>query len=254
MSVPSDETTPSNTPNEPPFSEKQLDDFLEIVKSRRAIRNFQTTPIAETLLNQLLDAARWAPSGYNLQPTHLVVVTDQPLKDELCQACFGQRQIREAGATVVFTGDRRVYPNNLDRVLASEREIGAVNEKYEAFMRKYIKDGFSTGPMGMGWLWKSMEEPFFGGRRPVASAPAVHRRFWLSKQVCLAAMNFMLAATAAGLGTCPMEGFGESQVRQVLKIPSHQTVVLVIPVGYPVEEDLTKSRLPLQEIVHHNGW
>jgi len=37
----------------------------------------------------------------------------------------------------------------------------------------------------------------------------VHRRYWLAKQAGLSAMSFMLAATAAGLATCPMEGFSD---------------------------------------------
>ena len=60
------------------------------------------------LLDELLEAARWAPSGFNLQPTHFVVVTDPAAKAKLCPACMKQRQVLEAGATVVFTGDRRV--------------------------------------------------------------------------------------------------------------------------------------------------
>ena len=44
--------------------------FLELAQTRRAMRRFNTNAIPEGLLEKLLDAARWAPSGYNLQPNN----------------------------------------------------------------------------------------------------------------------------------------------------------------------------------------
>jgi nitroreductase len=89
---------------------------------------------------------------------------------------------------------------------------------------------------------------------PTPELPAIHRRFWLAKQVSLSAMVFMLAATAAGLGTCPMEGFDEARVKKILKIPSYMIVVVVIPVGYSADGELKRSRIPLGSIVHREGW
>jgi nitroreductase len=71
------------------------------------------------LLDELLEATRWAPSGFNLQPTHFVVVTDPAAKARLYPACMKQRQILEAGATVVFTGDRRGVAYQFERILSS---------------------------------------------------------------------------------------------------------------------------------------
>lgn len=48
--------------------------FIDLVKQRRTIRRFQQKPIAPELLGQLIDAARLAPSGSNLQPCEFIVV------------------------------------------------------------------------------------------------------------------------------------------------------------------------------------
>src|SRR5262245_17277718 len=112
--------------------------FLELVRSRRATRHYRPDPVPDELLDQLLEAARWAPRGFNLQPTHFVVVTDQAVKRKLQPACMGQRQIVEAGATVVFTGDRRARQNNFDRALKLDLEAGAINEAYEALLRRIV--------------------------------------------------------------------------------------------------------------------
>src|SRR4051794_22594373 len=60
----------------------------------------------------------------------------------------------------------------------------------------------------------------------VPNVQAVHMDYWIAKQACLSAMVCMLAARAAGLATCPLEGFGERGVRRALGIPSSQAVIL----------------------------
>lgn len=232
-----------------------LDEFEKLVLSRRAVRHFKPDPLPEGVLERLLDIAHWAPSGYNLQPTHFVVVTDPERKKDLHKACMFQPQILEAPATVVFTGDRKVVENNFERIMKQELEAGSINAAYEQRLReKFIPLAFRQGPCGVNWLWKAVLPPLARLTRPVPSIPAVQKRFWLAKQVMLTSMVFMLAANAADLATVPMEGFDEILVRQALDIPRTQIVPIVIPIGYATDADLKKTRLPLEEILHYNRW
>lgn len=231
-----------------------LDEFEKLVRSRRSVRKFLPTPVPEDLLLRLLDAARWAPSGYNLQPTHFTLVTDPELKKQLHPACLNQRQILEAPAVVVFSGDREVFARNLDAAVREDVAAGAVNAEYAAIMKKYVGLAFDQGPVGLGWLLKTIAIPIMRIFKPTPEVPAVHKKNWLTKQVMLTAMNFMLAAKAAGLDTVPMEGFDPVRVRQVLNIPSTHVVPVVIPVGYSPDEKRVKSRLPLERMLHKNKW
>jgi nitroreductase len=232
----------------------ELDGFEALARGRRSVRNFRTDALPEGMLERLLDAARWAPSGYNLQPTHFYVVTDAVIKPALRVACMNQRQITEAPATVVFLGDRRVVSNNFQEMLRAEEEAGILHPKYKQSLEKYVPLAFDTGPLGIGWLWKAALPPVRRWALPTPELPAIHRRFWLAKQVSLAAMVFMLAATAAGLGTCPMEGFDEQRVKKVLGIPAHMLVVMVVPVGYSADGELKRSRFPLETFLHRDKW
>lgn len=231
-----------------------LDDFESLVRSRRATRHFRADPIPDGLLDRLIDIARWSPSGYNLQPTHFVAVTDPVVKQSLRSACMDQRQVVEAPAVIVLTGDRRVVANQFREVLDQESNEGAINHAYQSLLEKVIPLAFGQGPAGLGWLWKATLAPVARIAMPVPSIPAVHKRFWLTKQVMLCAMTLMLAARAAGLATLPMEGFDEFRVRRLLRIPRTQIVPIVIAVGYPMPERLRKSRLPLARFVHRNTW
>jgi nitroreductase len=233
---------------------EDLEPFLDLVRARRSSRHFRSEPVAPDLLDKLLEAARWAPSGFNLQPTQFVVVTEPDVKAKLCPACRSQRQVLEAGATVVFTGDRRVVENQFEQILQQDRQAGAINAAYEQLLRKAVPLLFNRGPLGIGWLWKAITEVVLGPFLAIPSVQAVHMDYWLAKQVSLSAMTFMLAAQTAGLSTCPMEGFGERAVRRALGIPSHQHVVLVVAVGYADNSALVKTRLPLEGRVHRNHW
>jgi nitroreductase len=231
-----------------------LDEFEQLAKSRRATRNFKPDPVPMELLERLLEIARWAPSGYNLQPTHFVLVTDPAVKARLVPACLKQRQVLVAPAVVVITGDKRVVENNFEDVMAAERALGSIDDTYDRLLRKIVPLAFGQGPAGLGRLLKAVALPMVGLVTALPSMPAVHKRFWLAKQTMLAAMTLMLAAKAAGLASLPMEGFDERRVKRVLGIPGSQVVPVIAAIGYSAETGTKKTRLPMGRFVHREGW
>ena len=56
-------------------------DVYEAVTSRRAVRGFTDRPVPREVLERVLSAAAWAPSGSNIQPWHIYVVTGGPLAE-----------------------------------------------------------------------------------------------------------------------------------------------------------------------------
>ena len=52
------------------------DAFMEIVRHTRSIRRFRPDPVPDDLVDKIIEAARWAPSGFNQQPWEFVVVKD----------------------------------------------------------------------------------------------------------------------------------------------------------------------------------
>ena len=59
--------------------------FLELVKQRRSIRRFRPDPIPDDYVDKIIEAARWAPSGFNTQPWEFVVVKKKELKDSIIE-------------------------------------------------------------------------------------------------------------------------------------------------------------------------
>jgi len=58
-------------------------EFMEVIRKRVSIRKYATDPVPDELLNQVLEAARLAPSSGNSQPWHFIVVKDPQTKKTL---------------------------------------------------------------------------------------------------------------------------------------------------------------------------
>lgn len=56
---------------------------LKAIRERRSVLRFKPEPVPEELLEQILEAGRWAPSHANSQPWAFIVVRDEKLKAEL---------------------------------------------------------------------------------------------------------------------------------------------------------------------------
>ena len=57
--------------------------LLEIIKSRRSIRKYKKETISDHIVEDILEAAKWAPSGLNNQPWRFVLIKDQTYKMQL---------------------------------------------------------------------------------------------------------------------------------------------------------------------------
>ena len=106
------------------------------------------------------------------------------MKGRLRVACMDQKQIEEAPATALFLGDRRVAANNFAKMLGTRRRRGTASEVQGEF-GEVCAAGVSHGAGGVGVV---VEGDVAGGAAagaPMLELPAIHRRYWLAKQVSL---------------------------------------------------------------------
>lgn len=83
---------------------------IELLKKRRSIRKYKSEPIAEELLRELLDSARFAPTARNVQPWEFVLITDKAMLKRIGEIAQTGRFISEAAACVaVFCHDTKYY-------------------------------------------------------------------------------------------------------------------------------------------------
>ena len=79
-------------------------DFLELARTRYAVRSYLPRAVEQDKLDRVLEAVRLAPSGSNRQPWKFIVVRDPELRRLLVEACAQQRFIAEAPVVVAGIG------------------------------------------------------------------------------------------------------------------------------------------------------
>ncbi len=86
-------------------------DIFEVFRDRRSIRKYQDIPVEKDKLEQVLDAARLAPSWKNLQCWHFLVVSEPSRKSALLEAFPesnpGAKAIASAPLSIVVCADPR---------------------------------------------------------------------------------------------------------------------------------------------------
>src|SRR5680860_1177243 len=88
----------------------------EAIEQRRSIRKFKEDPVAPSVLEELLEAARLAPSGSNIQPWRFQAVTSGDMRTKLAACTFRLNFIAEAPITMVCCADSKALETRKRRV------------------------------------------------------------------------------------------------------------------------------------------
>jgi len=101
----------------------EFEGFLELVKRRRTSWEFRPDPIPDDKIEKIIDAARYAPSGFNSQPWEFVVIKEQELRDKVVEVFAdhlpsqkvkpGMKDpmgFKTAPVFIILYGDTRVRP------------------------------------------------------------------------------------------------------------------------------------------------
>jgi F420 biosynthesis protein FbiB-like protein len=192
-----------------------MSDLLELIRTRRSIRRYEARPVPQSVVDQLLEAAVWAPSAHNRQPWRFVVI-DGGAKRRLATA-MGERLRRDLAA------------DGLDPALI-ERDAG----------RSYAR--VTGAPLLILLCLTLSDMDHYPDQRRAA-----HEATMAAQSVAMAGQNLLLAAQAVGLGACwlcaPL--FCPDEVIAALDLPDDWRPQGLIAAGYPAEEK-EKTRHPLQ--------
>jgi nitroreductase len=84
-------------------------DIFQVIRDRRSIRKYKDTPVEQDKIEQVLDAARLAPSWKNLQCWRFLVLTDPARKEVLLSAFAednpGRKAFLQAPVALVVCAD-----------------------------------------------------------------------------------------------------------------------------------------------------
>lgn len=213
-----------------------MDNTLRAILQRRAVKVFEPIEISQVLREQILNAARHAPSSFNSQPYRFYWVQSEAKRATVAKLCLGQKPAETASALVVAVADIGSMPATTEGQLEWMRASNFTEEKIRDYERtaKIGRILFMPGPFGIfaavKWVAFSLLNLWRTGGMP----PLFHQDLlkWAMKSTSLACQNLMIAAEALGVNTCPMEGFDGRRLSRYLGLSRrYHEIVMVIAVG-----------------------
>jgi len=214
-----------------------MDDIIDVITSRKSIRRYRPDPIPDEMIDKILEAARWAPTGENYQPWRLIVIRDQETRNRIGDLaklgsgsrmtawyCMGEMQKR-------FEGIKD--PEKRDRVLKF---------MYSGEVSEFAKQS----PLVIAVIGSLMEG-------------SVDVPYDLS--ACIE--NMLLEAHSLGLGACWVHGPVAStrdakKFKAILGIPTgmgEYKVIAYVAIGWPAEDRKhPRPKKSLEEIVYWENF
>ena len=90
-------------------------DIFETIKTRRSIRQFTDEPVPDDVIDRIIEAATWAPSGLNNQPWKFAVIKEPGLKTEISDLTHYSRIVLSADTLIaVFLDHSKSYDRTKD--------------------------------------------------------------------------------------------------------------------------------------------
>ena len=213
-----------------------MNEALEAIFRRRAVRVFEPVDISEELCEQILNAARHAPSSFNIQPYKFYWVQSPTKKSAVAKLCLGQKPAVTASVLVVAVADLGSFSSTSQAQLEWMRRSDFSEEKVNDYERnaRIGRILFMPGPFGSFAAIKRVIFRLLHLRLVIGEPPLSRPKLfkWAIKSTSLACQNLMIAAEALGLNTCPMEGFDGRRLSRYLSLSGrHHEIVMVIAIG-----------------------
>jgi nitroreductase len=195
-------------------------DTLNAIEERRAVKHYDPSfEMPEKDVQRLLDLALLSPTSFNIQNWRFVLVRDPAQKKRLRAAAWDQAQVEEAQLTFVLCGDPNSWQKSPGRYWKNAPE-----EARETLV--------------------PMIEQFY------TNAGEQVQRDEVMRSCGIAAQTLMLAAKSMGYDSCPMIGFDQQQVAELINLPKDHLIGMMLVIGKALKPAHPRGgQLPKEEVV-----
>lgn len=187
------------------------DGFFQLVQKQRSIRLFKSDPLPEEYIDDILEAARFAPSGANSQPWEIVVVKDKVIKDQIVEI------IKEESIGSYKLGQTR-----------------PPEEQHPSDRRRHAHPGFQDAPV----FFMLFSDPRLEDAYPLA-AKAYDCHGVTASSMANLFMYMHLAATSLGLASqwlsATSHPLPQALIKQLLGVPRSFLLYDTMVAGYPAQ-------------------
>jgi nitroreductase len=239
----------------------QTEDLLHVIRERHSSRvPFELDqPIPLSVLNQILEAARWAPTAHNMQNFEIIVVDDKNVLEKIGKIPSGLSSvfIRENYLQMSFTKEE--FLRKKKGVLADmfppswrapEARYGKVDS---AEGRSHLWDTIQGGPVLLIALYDSTHHAPASDHDLLGfiSLGCVMENMWLTAQSLGLGFQIVSALSSNMVGDKI-----EDEARQILGFPDAMKIAFTCRIGYPSAErlDYLRVRRDIRDFTSHNSY
>ena len=201
----------------------------------RAVRRLRPDPIPDDVMDRVLQAAAWAPTGGNMQPWRVIVVTSSERKQALAD---------------IYKPAWYRYAKGYDKRIEQLPEDEAEKARRNRIAGDYLADHLHEAPTIL---------MFVADPQMMAITDAKLDRVSMvgGGSVYTAVQNAMLAARTEGLGCVltTLHCLAEEEVKEALQIPEGWATLAMVPLGYPIGAGHgTITRQPIQALAFDDAF
>ena len=187
--------------------------LIEALNWRYATKKMNGQAVPQEKVDQILEAARLAPTSSGLQPLKVIVITDPKLKEELLPHAYNQSQITDSSHLLVFAAWDNYTEERIDEVFArTNAERGVADEATAEYVANLKKS----------YVPRSAQVNFEHAAR----------------QTYIAFGMALAEAALLKVDATPMEGFNNEKFDEILKLNEQGLKsVTLLPLGYRDENN-----------------
>ncbi|WP_110112681.1 NAD(P)H-dependent oxidoreductase [Bacillus sp. CGMCC 1.16541] len=217
--------------------EAKKQEILEAYQFRHATKEFDPKKkISDEDFEFILETGRLSPSSFGFEPWRFVVIQNEELREQLKPVSWGaQKQLPTASHYVV--------------ILARTADDMMYNSDYIEHMKKDVKQLPEEAYNAISSFYQTFLESDF---KLVGNDRAMFD--WAAKQVYIALGNMMTAAAQIGIDSCPIEGFDQEKVHDILEQAGvleggNFDVAVMAAFGYRTHDPRPKVRQDKKDVI-----
>lgn len=208
-------------------------DIIDIITSRKSIRRYKPDPVPDEMIDKILEAARWAPTGENYQPWRFIVIRNQETRNKI-----GDLSKVGSGSRMTAWYCMGHMQKRFEKIADPVKRAEVLRFMYSGEVSEFCKQApviiAVIGSLQVG----SVDVPY---------------------DLSAATENILLEAHALGLGACWVHGpvattRDAKKFKEILKIPTGMNeykVIAYVAIGFPAEERKhPRPKLPLKDMVY----
>lgn len=193
-------------------------DYLEALQKRYSVKKFdkQKKNPKESLV-RILEAGRLSVSSLGLQPYQMYIVESNEMLEKITPAFYNPSQVSTCSQMVILVSKKIIENDYLERYFDHIKNVRNVPLENLMGFRNSIDQYINI---------KDQES----------------LSHWNERQSYIVLSNLIFAAALEEVDTCPMEGFNQEMLEELLEInPEEEKISVTLALGYRSEDDVFQT-------------